>query len=314
MKKIQIFVTHYVTKNLIELNDALVEEIQYLEHTTKYPHETTIVYYDEDRSADELHERLAGLRVKLVKNDRPGRNDIQPSLRNKIIDLVDNDSYFVMLHNDIRVSVGWLDNLIRDMVMSENIYGNGNVVLTPRYIPYHYIGSKGDKSENENFVGKYPKFWDKVENNNIKCLNLDQIGKRCKEWSIKFDGINVHSPRDYNGSVSDNGHQLMMFMSSKKFFDEKLGGIGNCDENFIGWGYDDQDWGIRSLLAGKKNLQSHGCIIGHIEGLTFYNENIVPRGDNHKIFIDKWGSAIFLEMQTGKLWIRLHEEQLKKGK
>lgn len=308
MNKVQIFITHYVTKNLIELNDILVEEIQYLEHTTKYPHETIVVYYDEDGSANELYDRLAGLKVKLIRNDRPGRNDIQPSLRNKVIDIVDNDSYFVLLHNDIRVTVGWLDNLISDMVKSESIYGNGNVVLTPRYVPYHYIGSKGDKSENENFVGWYPKFWSELEKN-IKCSSLDQIGKQCEKWNIKFDGINVHSPRDCKDNVSDNGHQLMMFISRKKFFDEKLGGIGMCDENFIGWGYDDQDWGIRALLAGKKNLQCHGCLIGHIEGLTFYNKNTTPRGANHQIFIDKWGRAMFDEMQTGQLWIRLHKDQ-----
>lgn len=308
MKPIQIFITHYVTKNLIEINDILVEEIQYLEHTTKYPHETTVVYYDEDRSTDELYDRLANLRVKLVKNDRPGRNDIQPSLRNKVIDLVDNDTYFVLLHNDIRITVGWLNNLIDDMIRSENIYGNGNVVLSPGYIPYHYIGNNGDKSENENFVGRYPEFWDDLKKN-VMCSNLGQIRKWCKKSNVKFDGINIHSPKNYRGSVSDDGHQLMMFMSRKKFFDEKLGGIGTCDENFIGWGYDDQDWGIRALLAGKKNLQSHGCLIGHITSLTFGNPRVSVPSGNDNVFKNKWGSDIYNEMQTGQLWIRLHNSQ-----
>ncbi len=306
MIKLQVFITHYVTKDLLELNDILIEQIQYMERITKYPHETTVIYYDEGGSADELFERLPG-DVKIVKNDRIGRNDIQPSLRNKAVDLACDENYFVLLHNDIRVTVGWLDNLVGEMRHSEEKYGKGNCVITPRYIPYWYIGHTGERSENNNFIAKYPEFWEGLRTN-VKCLSPDAMRNWCNNWNFRFDGINAYSTPD--SPVTDDGHQLMMYMSTKKFFRD----IGECDENFVGINYDDQDWGIRALLAGKKNLKSQTCLIGHVEGLSFFNKNIInKRGYNDNIFINKWGRDIFDEMQTGHLWIRLHEEQRRKG-
>lgn len=303
----QVFVTHYVSKDTLDLNDILIEEIQYLEHITKHPHETTVVYYDEGRSADELFDRLPQ-EVNIVKNDRTGRNDIQPSLRNKIVDLAEDDKYFVLLHNDVRVTVGWLDNLVNEMRNSEEKYGNGNCVITPRYIPYWYIGSNGERTENNNFIAKYPGFWDEFRNT-VNCLSLEAMRDFCNKWRFYFDGVNVYSPHN-SQYITDNGHQLMMFMGTNKVFRD----IGECDEDFVGLNYDDQDWGIRALLAGKKNLQSQTSLIGHVEGLSFCHKNIYnKRSSNESVFINKWGKEMFDEMQTGKLWIRLHEEQRLKG-
>lgn len=307
MNPIQVFVTHYVSKDTVELNDILVEEIQYLERMTAYPHETTVIYYDEGGSADELFDRLPG-EVKLVKNDRPGRNDIQPSLRNKAVDLAEDGKYFVLLHNDVRITVGWLDNLVSEMRTSEQKYGKGNCVITPRYIPYWYIGNNGERSENNNFTGKYPEFWVGLKTN-VKCLSPDAMSAWCATWNFRFDGINAYSLNN-PPFVTDDGHQLMMYMGTGKFFRD----IGECDETFAGLNYDDSDWGIRALMASKKNLKSQTCLIGHVEGLSFFHKNIFnKRSINDSVFINKWGRAVFDEMQTGQLWIRLHEEQRKKG-
>ena len=308
MNAIQVFVTHYVSNDTLELNDVLVEEIQYLEHTTKYPHETTVVYYAEGGSADELFDRLPK-NVKIIKNDRAGRNDIQPSLRNKVVELAEDGKYFILLHNDIRVTVGWLDNLGIEMKNSEEKYGKGNCVITPRYIPYWYIGSNGERIENNNFRAKYPEFWKEFQDN-VCCLNIDKMRDFCNNWKFKFDGINVYSDSTPNCQyVTDDAHQLMMFMGTKKCFND----IGECDESFVGINYDDQDWGIRALLADKKNLQSQTCLIGHVQGLSFCHKNIsTKRSCNDNVFINKWGRALFDEMQTGDLWTRLHNEQNQK--
>lgn len=302
MQKVQIFITHYVNNDAIELNDILVEEILHLDYITKkskIPYDITVIYYDENNAASELYDRLPK-EVKIVRNDRPGRSDIQSSMRNKVVDLAED--HFVLLHNDVRVTIGWLDNIASEMNSSEEHYGHGNVVISPRYIPYWYIGSDGEISENGNFRAKYPYLWDR-----FGTLGIDTMRSWCKEWKFKFDGINVHSPHN-SPCVTDDGHQLMMFMGTKKFFQD----IGECDENFVGRNYDDQDWGIRALLAGKKNLKSQTCLIGHIEGLTFFHKNIFNKiCINDVTFINKWGRPMFDEMQTGKLWIRLHKEQTK---
>ena len=188
------------------------------------------------------------------------------------------------------------------MLDAEDIYGNGNVVISPRFIPYHYIGSDGSRSENGNFKRKYPEIWNRIERD---LFSTDHMRDWCNRWGFDFDGVSVHSPS--SSYLTDDGHQLMMYGGTKKFFQD----IGPCDENFIGKNYDDQDWGIRALLEGKKNLKSQGCLIGHIEGLSFLHPKVKNIISNDKIFVQKWGQNLFDEMQTGQLWLRLHKEQQK---
>ena len=298
MEKIQIFVTHWVNKHIIELNDVLVEMVTFLEKITDYPHETIVVCYcpNGDNSIDEIYERLPNTRIE--KNNRPKRPDIQPSLRNKIVDIA-NNCPFVILHNDTRVSAGWLESIISDFNDAESLYGKNNCIIAPRFIPYHYIP--------EIIEPKYPKFWESLQCN-TKCLSIEKMREWCNIWNFKFNNNIVCSLP--SSPFTDDGHQLMMFMSRREFFDKELGGIGECDENFVGMNYDDQDWGIRALLAGKKNLKSQRCLIGHIEGLSFFQPNILKMlTNNDKIFVQKWGKDLFDEMQTGQLWIRLHKEQ-----
>ncbi len=296
MDKIQVFITHWVNKDVIELNDVLVEEITFLEKVTDYPHDTIVVYYCPDNSIDEVFDRLPK-NVKPVKNDRPGRSDVQPSMRNKVLDLADD--YFVLLHNDIRVSVGWLTSLVSDLRKAESIYKD-RCIMAPRFVPYHYIPGV--------IKPKYPEFWRSLESN--KCVSsINKMRQWCNQWKFKFENNTVYSLPP--GHITDDGHQLMMFISSKKFFtgEDGTGGIGYCDEKYVGWGYDDCDWGIRALIAGKNNLKSQTSLIGHIEGLTFSKVYIPPGNDI--IFKEKWGTDIWNEMQTGQLWTRLHKNQNK---
>lgn len=303
--KIQIFITHYINKDMIELNDVLIDEIIYMEKITHCPHDIIVVYYcpDGDNSDKILYDRLPK-NIKLVKNDRPGRPDIQPSLRNKIIDMANTTNPFVLLHNDIRVSIGWLESLVAEIDNAEKRWGKGNVVISPRFIHYHtpyHIRIISDEFSN----------WSRSYTGRI--LDANKMREWCKQWNFDFDnGNNVHSLNPV--SITDDGHQLMMFISRKEFFvgNNNTNGIGYCDESFSGTGYDDNDWGIRALMAGKKNLKSQSSLIGHIEGLSFGHKNIPSNtADNAKIFKKKWGDVIFDEMQTGQLWIRLHQIQIK---
>jgi hypothetical protein len=128
----------------------------------------------------------------------------------------------------------------------------------------------------------------------------------CKNWRFKFKNGMLYS--EGNEPFTDDGHQLMMFISRKEVF---VGGngVGLCDEKFLGWGYDDSDWGIRALMLGKKNLKSQNSLIGHLQDFTCSQPKykIMPC-DNRKVFIDKYGQDTFNEMQTGQLWLRLHRE------
>jgi GT2 family glycosyltransferase len=303
MKKIQVFVTHIVTNEMIETNDVLVEEITFLEKITTYPHETIIVYYspDGDNSIDEVRDRIPK-DVKIVKNDRPGNPYCMPSMRNKVIDLAKD--YFVLLHNDVRVSVGWLDSLVADLEKAESIYKD-RCVMAPRYVPYHYIPGT--------IKPKYPEFWKRISTK-PDFYTIEKMKEWCKKWHFKFENNMLYSLPP--GHITDDGHALMMFISSKKFFDEKAGGVGGNDERYIYRRHDDDDWGITTLMKGGKNLKSQTSLIGHMVHMTLGHKNFSFFDKRHltneELFIKKWGKHIFDEMITGKIWIRLHKEQLKR--
>ena len=302
MDKIQVFITHWVNRDTIQLNDVLIEQVTFLERITDYPHEAIVVYHcpDGDSSMNEIFDRLPKS-VKLIKNDRPGRPDIQPSIRNKVIDLANDD--FVLIHNDTRVSVGWLESLVKDFKNAESMYGKNNCIMAPRFIPYHYIPGT--------ISTRYPEFWKLLESS-TNIYSIEKMRQWCDYWKFKFENNMVYSLPP--GHITNDGHQLMMFISSKKFFTgESQGGsdgVGYCDEKYVGWGYDDCDWGITALMKGKKNLKSQTSLIGHIEGLSFGFVAHIMKG-NQDIFVEKFGIDIWNEMQNGSLWIRLHQLQNK---
>lgn len=316
MTKVQVFITHYINEEAIEYNDMLMEQLYFMEKITDYDHETIVVYYSPDHSGEELVVRIRELNedldrrgkgpVKLIKNDR--LPDSTFTAINKVIDLAEEGGYFVLLHNDVRVSKNWLNNLVIEISMMESRYGKGNVILSPRSIPYHYLQESVEKSE-----PRYPKVWEHMRN--IR-MSTHDMSTWCDKWKFPFkDGV-VHSLEP--GHVTDDAHILMMFISRKEFFlggnidGKDIEGIGYNDERYRAHGaYSDNDWGITALIKGKKNLKSQTCLMGHIERLSNYpGVHTAERSKlNMNIFIEKWGRNMWDEMQTGQLWTRLHKEQ-----
>lgn len=296
VKNVQVFITHFVTKDFIFLNDMLVEAVTFMEKITDYPHETIVIYYSPDGSETELFDRLPK-NVKLVKND--ALLDSAISILNKVLQMAED--YFVILQNDIRVSHGWLTALVNDFGLAESKFGK-RCIMSMRFIPYHYI-----PPEITGIEQKYPEFWTQQMFTHYTCNDINIMRNWCKQYGFKFENNMVYSIS--KPSFTDDGHMLMMFMSTRNCFDPKMEGIGYYDEKFLGWGYCDCDLGIRTLMKGFKNLQSQTSLIGHRTGLTTtqpkFNKSPV---DNRIVFIEKWGESMFNEMQTGQLWIRLHRE------
>lgn len=298
MKEVQIFITHLVSKDIIEINDALIEEVTFLEKVTKDHHKTTIVYYSPDNSMDEVYD-MVPKGVDIVKNDRKGIPYIMPSMRNKVLDLADD--YFVLLHNDIRVSIGWLKSLTTDLKNAESIYKD-RCVMSPRFVPYHYIPGV--------IKHKYPEFWKEICTSKADFLSVKEMKKWCKKWNFKFKHNMLYSLPP--GHITDDGNALMMFISSKKFFED----VGENDERYVYRRYDDDDWGITALVKDKKNLKSQTSLIGHMTHLTlghpgFKNSFFDPKNIlNTELFVAKWGNSILDSMKSGKIWTGLHNRQL----
>ena len=219
--------------------------------------------------------------VDVVLNDRPGNPSIQPSLRNKITDLAKQRrdcEAFVLLHNDVRPARGWFQHLIGDWRDAEKKYGQNRVVMSPRLIPYH------KRPPNPTAV-RHPAFWQRLhEGKFTDVLSPVEMAAWCKEFGYAFANDEVICPE--KSVAADDGHLLMMYAASPHFFDA----VGGCDETFVGTGMDDQDWGMRVLMSGRKNLSSRNALVGHIAGFTFGGPG-VSRPDNRQIFLAKWGQG-----------------------
>ena len=112
---------------------------------------------------DELY-NMVPKGVDIVKNDRKKFPYTMPSIRNKVLDLADD--YFVLLHNDIRVSVGWLTSLTTDLKKAESIYRD-RCIMAPRFVPYHYIPGITKH--------KYPEFWKEICTSKLDFLSVKEM-------------------------------------------------------------------------------------------------------------------------------------------
>lgn len=301
---IGVYVTHHSTKATAGLADITIDTLHQLRRTMPDASSSLrLVYWTDDPATPDDLARRAPHGVELVPNDRPGRPDSQPSARNKVIEHAHASGCeaFVLLHNDIRPAKGWFDRLVNDWFAAETRWGRHSAIVTPRFIPYHLAERHPDAEIHHDFWTDLRR-WPNV-------VSGETMAAWCRSNGFAFARDEVKCPSD--SQTTDDGHALMMFIASPECF-AGTGGVGNCDEQYLGANYDDSDWGIRALLAGKKNLKSTGALIGHIEGLSFYApKRVLDPVDNAQLFIAKWGRSLFDEMQTGALWQRLHREQLR---
>jgi hypothetical protein len=289
---IDVYVTHYVTDAIPGYNDVAVDCALSLQEVARLDgdkYDLFVLYWtDSDAREADLRRRLpAGATA--VKCD----SRVQPPLMNRATQIARarGAELFVCLHNDVRPTRGWFQNLVSDVRTADAEHGTGSSVASPRYVPYHWITPPPAASY-------YPEFWDRLRPPaESKVLSPEAMRAWCKQHDIKFDGRHVVSPK--KSYTTNDGHQLMMYCAAPTFFDA----VGGCDETFTGLNYGDCDWGLRALKCGKKNLTSQGALLQHISGLTFFNP-VVQRqlDDNHQRFIAKWGLDAFKSLQDGSIW------------
>lgn len=296
---INVYVTHHVTEALDGINDILIDQLYRMLPQCPSDVRILVAYWtNQPRYRSDLEQRVpAG--VELVFNDREGRPDTQPSLRNKVVEHARHDpkcEAFLLLHNDVRCARGFVETLVSDWRAAEECWGKDQAIVTPRYIPYH-LGVPDPRAVTK------PEYWENLQTN--RCVKTpEEMRAWCAEWQFEFSAGEVSCVRP--SSTNDTGHQLMMFCTGARFFDR----VGLCDENFTGFNIDDCEWGMRALMAGKKNLLSTGALLGHVASLSFgpmvgNSEWREKAANNEAVFVAKWGRALMDEMHRGTIWSRL---------
>jgi hypothetical protein len=301
---INVYVTHHVTEALDGINDILIDQLYRMLPQCQRDVRLLVAYWtNQARYRTDLEQRVPS-GVELLFNDREGRPDTQPSLRNKIVEHARQDpncEAFLLIHNDVRFARGFVATIVSDWRAAEKRWGKDQTIVTPRYIPYHL------DAPDARAVSK-PEYWNSLRANG--CVKTsDELRAWCVGWRFEFSEgeVNCVSP----SSTNDTGHQLMMFITSPRFFDAQ---VGLCDEAFTGLNIDDCEWGMRALMAGKKNLMSTGALLGHIASLSFgplvgNPEWLKKAANNEAVFLAKWGRDLMEEMNSGAVWARLHAAQ-----
>lgn len=236
---------------------------------------------------EDLRERLPS-DVKLVRNDRPAK--CVASGRNKIWSLV-RSKYFVMLHHDVLVTRKWLANMISELEWAETHFEKP-CAITPTFIPYPLLNKK-----------LYERF---NKSGHLTVGSIKELDEWCRRFGIPcIDGV-VWCKSPLSLPLTDDGHQLMIFVASKRFRDV----VGEWDERYIGANWDDCDMGLTAIIKGCMNLQSHTTYIHHLQGLSIGYGALRDYGGvdvNAEAFIKKWGRDVFEDLRTGRIWRKIRE-------
>lgn len=107
--------------------------------------------------------------------------------------------------------------------------------------------------------------------------------------SRKIDDISNYVKCKYDRKYIYVRRVLGFCMLIKRELVRKIGGF---DETF-GMGYfEDDDYSLRSIMSGYKNVVAKDVFVFHYGSITFKNENIFKESlldDNWKLFKNKWG-------------------------
>jgi GT2 family glycosyltransferase len=279
-KTCQVFILYWASEKHPWPTQFTLEAVKSIKELTDVPYELVVVdNYSDPNCFEELKSKLPS-DVKIVQNDRSSR--CINSGRNKVWRMVEAD-YFALLHTDVRVSRGWLGNMLTELMSAEEKYGKP-CVISPLYMPYFVSDNKTYQRFSQHFT---------VD-------TLEKLEAYCSSSGVGFQNGNVVCQP--SGFYTDDGHQLMIFLASKSFRDK----VGEWDEQYTGSGYDDCDMGITAILKGCKNLQSQTVYIQHLQGASIGVGQLQGSGVNQQRFIEKWGKQWLDKM--GDVWIRLHKE------
>jgi hypothetical protein len=248
-----------------------VEAVKSIREYTDCPYKITVV---DNHSDPEAHSDLKAKLpddVEVVMNDRPSPS--VASGRNKVWSLVDSE-YFVLLHPDMRVTKGWLSNLLEALKMGEKEHFKP-CAITPLSAPYLLSKTQPPslQSDDEELYCRYKA--------HFAVNSLDAMQAYCDKHGIPYkDGV-IHCEPVYPPFIA-NGEQLMMFAASKRFRDT----VGEWDERYDGSNYDDVDMALMAITKGCEVLQSTNVYVQHLQSLTNGYGNLIK--NNGEKFIEKW--------------------------
>jgi len=292
VKEIEIFITFFGQNSFAPVVLQLLRDcITSIERFSKYPHQ---IYIVDNGSDKEVVETLEKWGYPLIFNENPWKNYV--TLMNTIIPSARSDP-FIVLHGDMKVTENWLETYVEEHRWCEKYFGVP-CCLMPAYLHYE--------------VPEDHIVWKEGGSNLVTPTDMQRM---CSKYGVEYrSGTGVISRKPYRGHINrggtritDNGSNVMSFITSQEFFKQ----AGLYDEDFTGMGYEDNEMGIRALIKGLKLLRTTSVLVHHTSAASAGRGPAVNMGRcPSEVFIEKYGQKAWDDMQSGQLWIRLHDNQL----
>ncbi len=256
-------------KHLERLFEDFEEKIQYPNY------EIIVVDNDsQDKSLTFLEGLSESLPLKLIKNTK---NESFSKSNNQAAEIADGD-YLFLLNNDVEPIYGWLNQMMKSALQSEEVGAVGAKLVYPDCSASRYNWRNSFKIQHTGIAFREEKGF-------IKPYNIGN-----------GDAFTVDEDENINRAAIT---AAALLVSKDKFFQ-----VDGLDEGYL-YGYEDVDFCLKLLKKGYKNVCSSRALLFHYEFGTQEsdknNEVRERRLNNRRLFQERWGKWLRRELLLDKL-------------
>ncbi len=256
-------------KHLERLFEDFTEKIQ-------YPHYEIIVVDNDSRdgSIPFLEDIAENLLLKIIKNQK---NESFSKSNNQAAEIADG-KYLLLLNNDIEPTYGWLNQMMKTALQSDDVGAVGAKLVYPDCYGSRYNRKRSYKVQHTGIAFR-------EENGFIKPYNMGNG----ETFQVKNE---QDEPRAAVTAAA-------LLVSRDKYLE-----VNGLDEGYV-YGYEDVDFCLKLLKKGYKNIYCPKSLLFHYEFGTQEsdkNKEVKKRRmNNRELFREKWGKWLRRELLMDKL-------------
>lgn len=247
------------------------------EENIQYPSYEIIVVDNasSDESVPFLEDLLASLPLQIIKN----KENESFSKSNNQAARISNGKYLLLLNNDVVPTYGWLNQMMKSQLQSDNVGAVGAKLVYPDCSNSRYNRQKSFKIQHTGISFH-------EENGFIKPYN-------------RYNG-NIFKVQDEMDEPRAAVTAAALLVGKDIYFQ-----VGGLDEGY-NYGYEDVDFCLKLLKKGYTNIYSPKALLFHYEFGTQENnknEEVKKRRlNNMKLFNERWNNWLRRELLMDKLY------------
>ncbi|WP_300427838.1 glycosyltransferase [Methanobacterium sp.] len=242
---------------------------------TQYPNFEVIVVDNDSQDESQLflEELRAKLPLKIIKNEK---NESFSKSNNHAVEIAQGE-YVLLLNNDVEPTYGWLNQMMKSALESEDVGAVGAQLVYPDCSRSRYNRKKSFKIQHTGIGFMEEKGY-------IKPYNIGN-----------GDVFHIDDEDKVRAAVT----AAALLVSRDKYLE-----VAGLDEGYL-YGYEDVDFCLKLHKKGYKNLYCPRAVLFHYEFGTQESDKSKEvrsrRLNNQKLFRERWGKWLRRELLLDKL-------------